>query len=833
MLRAVRLPLVLILLALGPALAAQSDVARKVARLVELSADKGPEASWALARSLKSLGPGVVEALTPYLEKANPTFRIAAASTLLEQGEKEPGTRILLDLAADESRDSATRRMAVRVLGRQGDRIAAKGLKAVMDETLDPLLKLEAARALWDVSFNDRPEAKRVLRDFLKSEDPELQAAGALALAEIADFEVARKVLERLQDEPTPRGRLARSYLRAMESARQLEDAFYRNPRYVTRDGKFDLLEEVLRQIRQFHLTGDQRSEDELVETAVRSVLRAIDPHSAYLTAEERAERAHGRHLNLAHVGAVLDFDGRGVFSAIRVLPGSSALAAGLRTDDKIIEVNGWSTFDRDLLEVMNRVNGPEGTTVKLKVVRRGWQEPRDIELRRGRPVPCPVRGEMLPGHLGYVQVSCLSEETPRQLDAVLGRLAAEPLRGLVLDLRDNVGEDLTGAVGVADRFLEAGKLVVYLEGRNRLAAPREEIRTTGPATAPAVPLAVLVNERTASAAEVVAGALAYYRRGVVVGHRTLGRASVQRVLELTSKQGDRFVDLDRPNGRYDPGEPFTDLDKNGRWDPGEPFEDRPGKNEVWDPGEPFEDLNHDGKRNADEPFTDLNGNGTYDEPEPYEDVNRNGRYDAGPGILITVARLFLPDGTAIQRDVDSEGKVLNEGGVKPDVEADPMEWPGWKEEELSKLLEAHAFRRYLDGHWEKARETLIRLAAFDAGDPERYPDFSSFFESLGTHLEREDVAHWLRVFVRQRVAEAGLRPVPTVDFTGDFELDLQLQAAIRELLKRLDPPVEPKSIPEYATFAEPKPKPDAKKSGEEKPDEEKKPEEKKPDGGR
>ncbi|MBN2490002.1 MAG: PDZ domain-containing protein [Planctomycetes bacterium] len=719
-------------LAAQPEVAAPPDLAAQVARLVELAAGKGPDASWALARSLQELGPKVVEALAPHLEKARPTLKLAAASTLLYHGEKERGARILLELAGDESLDSEARRTAVRVLGRQGDRAAARPLKDVMNETLDPLLKLEAARALWDLSFSDRPEAKRVLRGFLQSEDPELEAAGALALAGIDDFEVAKPVLERLQNEPTLRGRLARSYLRTMDSVRQLEDAFYRDPRQAARPNRLDLLEEVLRYIREFHLTGDQRSEEELVETAVRGMLRAIDPHSAYLSAAQRAARARGRYRHQADIGAVVDFDRRGVLSVVRVLPGTPALAAGLRTDDKIIEVDGWSTFDRDLPEVMDRLNGPDGTAVKIKAVRRGWQEPREIAVRRARPVPGSVDGERLPAQIGYVRFPGLTEETSGQLDAVLERLAAQPLRGLVLDLRDNIGEDLTAAVRVVDRFLEAGKLVVYWERHNPLLAPREELRTATAATAPDVPLAVLVNERTASAAEVVAGALGHYQRGVLVGRRTLGRASVQQVLDLTSR-----------------------------------------------PGEP---------------------------------AGTNGRPGAGPGILITIARLFLPDGTAIQRDVDAEGKVLNEGGVAPDVEAEPAEWPGWKEDELSKLLEAGAFGRYLDAHWEKERETLVELAAFDGGDAERYPGFAAFFAGLGTHLEPRDVHRWLRVFVRRKVSESGARPMTGVDATGDYVLDLQLQAALLEVLKRLDPPVDPKSIPEYAGLEAPKKKPASKK---------------------
>jgi len=790
------------LLGLASLGAAQDDVAQKVERFARISANKGADAAWPLATRLKQLGPEVVEALAPHLDTAGTAFRIAAASTLIHFGDRDRGTKILLDIGGNEKLDLKARTVAIRILGSQGTREAAPDVKRLMERTRDPLLKLEMAKALWYVSINDRPEAKKVLRDYLKSEDPDLQAAGALALAEIRDFDAAKQVLETLKDEPTPRGQLARSYLRTMENWRQLEKLVLKGSRFTGRANRFDLLDEVLRYIKQYHLTGDKRTEEELLETAARNILRALDPSSTYLTADHRADLLYGHKPEHGDIGAIVDFDRRGVLSIVRVCRSGPAYSAGLRTDDKIIEVDGLSTFDRDLEDLRNDLSGPLGTSIKIKVVRRGWKEPRTIALERVRCDPCPVRAEVLPGRIGFVRIACFRDGTVRRFDEALGRLVAQKVRGLVLDLRDNNGEDLTAAAQVVDRFLAKDKLVVYWEGRNRFVAPREEIRTTTDAAVPDLPMAVLINERTSNAAEVVAGALGYYKRAILVGQHSLGRGTVQKVLDVTSKQeGDRFIDTPRLNGQWDPGESFRDENNNGRYDPGEPFEDQARRNGVWDPGEPFKDLNKDGKRSEGEPFTDENRNGQYDGPEPYTDRNRNGRFDVGPGIRITIARYYLPDGRTIQQEIDSEGEIVHAGGIEPDVTASFDTWPGWKEEELEKLIQAGRFKQYIDQHWETHRKRLTELAAFDGRDASRYPEFDAFFRDLGTHLTREDVRRWLRAALRRKVESAGGPEYAGLHSVGDFEEDRQLEAAIREVLKRLDPPVDPKSIPEYAVF--------------------------------
>jgi len=777
------------------------EIVEKVARYTKIMADREPDASWTLITRLKALGPRVVEALKPYLEKGSPTVRIAAAGTLIHFGEKALGHKALLALASSPDQTLAARRITLRILGSQGDLSIAPDIKSLMDRTADPRIKLEAARALWVLSQDHRPAARSVLEAFLKSDDLDLKAEGALALAAFEAFEKARPVLEALRDEPSERGQLARSYLRTLNVNRQLQRYSVENARFVPARSRFDLLAEVLHKIDHYHPDGDKKSVEDLLGAAAKGMLRKMDTHSTYLTAKQRADWMFDLNKNYCGIGAFVNFNQRDVFTIIRPIYSGPAYRAGLRTDDNILEVDGWSTRDQDLNEIVKRLKGPAGTLVKIKVMRRVWKEPRIIAIKRARIKIQSVRWEMLPGKIGYVELTGFGGETSHELDVTLGRLNAMGMVGLILDLRDNQGGYLPTAIKVADKFLDRDKLIVYWEGRNKILASREEIRTTEALTQPDYPLVVLTNQHSASASEIVAGALQYYGRAKLVGRRTYGTGSVQQILNLNSRPGDKFFDRPRRNGWYDTGEAFTDRNRNGRYDSGEPFEDRPRKNGSWDPGETFEDQNRNGKRDEGEPFEDTNSDGEYNPPEAYEDQNGNGRFDIGPGIKITIARYYLPDGRCIHKERNRDGVVVEKGGIQPDIEVKPMEWASWKEEEVSKLLEGNVFRKYVNQHWDAHKALFDRLASYDRYDHTRYPDFAAFHKSLNTRLEAGDVRRWLRLFVRRKVMDHRGREFVGIYFGGDFQEDRQLQRAIVEVYNSLSPPRSVRSIEEYKRF--------------------------------
>lgn len=801
----IALTLAALCLASIPQAPAQEDpadeISEKVARYARIMANREPDASWILITQLKALGPRVVEALKPYLEKGTPIVRIAAAGTLIHFGEKRQGQKALLALASSPDQTLAARCVTLRILGNQGDLHSAPDLKRLMDRTPAPRVKLEAARALWILSLDHRLAARAVLEASLKSDDLDLRAEGALALAAFEDFEAARPVLETLREEPSQRGQLARSYLRTLNANQQLQRYSIENARFVPARSKFDLLAEVLHKIDHYHPDGDKKSVEDLLGAAAKGMLRKMDTHSTYLTAKQRADWMFDLNKNYCGIGAFVNFNQRDVFTIIRPIYSGPAYRAGLRTDDNVLEVDGWPTRDQDLNEIVKRLKGPAGTQVKIKVMRRVWKEPRIFSIKRARIKIQSVRWEMLPGKIGYVELTGFGGETSHELDETLGRLNAMGMVGLILDLRDNQGGYLPTAIKVADKFLDRDKLIVYWEGRNKILASREEIRTTEALTQPDYPLVVLTNKHSASASEIVAGALQYYGRAKLVGKRTYGKGSVQQILNLNSRPGDKFSDRPRRNGWYDTGEAFTDRNHNGRYDPGEPFEDRPRKNGSWDPGETFEDQNRNGKWDEGEPYEDANNDGEYNAPEAYEDQNGNGRFDIGPGIKITIARYYLPDGRCIHKERNRDGVVVEEGGIQPDIEVDLEDWPSWKEEEVSKLLDKTVFRKYVNKHWDAHKDRFDRLASYDGYDATRYPDFEAFHKGLDTRLDANDIRRWLRLFVRRKVMDHRGKEFVGIFFAGDFQEDRQLQRAILEVYNSLSPARSVGSVEEYKLF--------------------------------
>lgn len=801
---------------------AANDVSDRVARYARIMADKPATDAWKLAQKFRALGADAVPPLLAQLDGDSATVRIAAATALIHFGEHDRAEAALLTLAKRTALEPTTRATALRSLGLGGRPGVGERIHALMQKTREPALRLAAARALWRVSLDRRPAAKTCLEELLRLDDPDLRIEAALALAAIEEYAPALAILRSVEDEPSQRGRLARSYLRTRDAERQLQSAYGETSRFVGSRSEYDVVAEVIHNIRQFHVDGEVHvdgeaaaetegadkprrglSREEMLEAAARGMLRAMDPHSTYFTAKQRAEWMFDLNKNYGGIGAFVNFNDRDEFTIIRPIYSGPAYKAGLRTDDTIAEVDGWSTRDQDLNEIIKRLKGPPGTEIMIKVARRGWKQPRDIAIKRARIRIDSVRWEMLPGKIGLVELTNFGAETSHELDRALATLNRMGMRGLVLDLRNNQGGYLPTAVKVADKFLDQDKLIVYWEGRNKRIAPREEIRTTEAITQPDYPMVVLTNEHSASASEIVAGALQCHGRAKLVGKRSYGKGSVQQILPVPCRPGDILRDRPRKNGVYDTGETFGDKNGNGRYDEGEPFTDQARQNRVWDPAEEFEDKNGNGKHDPGEPFTDSNKDGRYNGAEAFEDFNGNGKFDVGPGIKITIARYYLPDGRCIHKERDRDGVVTDEGGIAPDIEVKMSDWPGWKEEEVSKLLLKDVFRKYVEARWKGNEELFNRLATFDGCDASAYPEFEAFYQGLATDLDRNDVRRWLRIYVRRRVMDYRGREFVGIYFAGDFQEDRQLQRAILEVLEQIKPRPKIAEIAEYRNFPE------------------------------
>lgn len=277
----------------------------------------------------------------------------------------------------------------------------------------------------------------------------------------------------------------------------------------------------------------------DLIYGAVRGMLATLDPHSAFLDPAQYAAMKSEAQGEFGGIGVELVKRPDGVVVVERY-EDSPALKAGLLVDDVIVAVNGISIVGRSLAEVVRRIKGPQGTTVRL-TVRRPQDRPDEMDsaepedqlrltLVREKIRVISVNTRVLGDGLGYIRIRTFTERTAEDVAQALRTLKElAPIRGLILDVRDNPGGLLDEAVRVADMWLRRG-LIVSTEGRSQ-SFDREMAHPKG--TEPGYPISLLVNGGTASASEIVAGALQDHRRARIIGTQTFGKGSVQTVIEL------------------------------------------------------------------------------------------------------------------------------------------------------------------------------------------------------------------------------------------------------------------------------------------------------------
>jgi carboxyl-terminal processing protease len=829
------------------------DIASEVETIVRRMERRSPSDVWGDERRLEALGDPAVPAIRKALETAGPTARLGCASALLALGQTDDAVDALVALVGT-SEDRDLRIHAIKVLGgidpgtglETGKRVA-DALLEHLDDTFHPIEKVTLLKTLWRLSPENRVRAKTLLKETLESDNPEYRLESALALAEIGDPYSARSVLLEFLEDPTVKGDLARSLFTQLEYQQRIEmldrkirdlesggspreadrsdaDRFLAElearlaDRYAQR-GELNALfvqklmervvdhmedhefvEEILDKVSRYYIRRNDLTREEMMDAAARGILDALDDHSAYFTGEEIERWSFDLNPDYAGIGAyVNNVDGR--FTIIRPIYSGPAYDVGLRSGDWIMEVDGWPTADKTVEEITRRLKGLPGTKVKVKISRKLWKEPKEFEIVRDNIEIRTVKSRLLPGGIGYVEISNFASETSEELEDELRKLESEGLRALVLDLRDNSGGYLTTARQVVDKFLPAGKLIVECKGADdepvRDSRGRWSYFTTGSFPHPEVPMVVLINRASASASEIVAGCLQEHGRAVIVGERSYGKGSVQNLFPIESRPGESFTDVPRENGHWDEGEAFEDRDGNGRYDLGEPFSDAPRRNGRWDAGELFEDADGNEQWDPGEPYTDSNGNRRYDPPEDFVDRDGNGKCDQGPHMKVTIARYFLPNGRSIHREVDRDGKVLHEGGVIPDIEQEVPDVPLWILEEGEKIIESKALEQYVEDRIGEHRDDFILLAEFDGFDPSRYPDFEELYEGLDTRVPREDIRRWLRRFyVRRKVQDILGR-----EFIEDVQEDVQLQRAIARLADEIE--VDLASIPWYRHFAD------------------------------
>ena len=272
---------------------------------------------------------------------------------------------------------------------------------------------------------------------------------------------------------------------------------------------------------------------NDLVEKAMPQILSELDPHSTYIGAKDVQQATDDLKGSFSGVG--IEFTIRQDTVRVQnVISNGPAERAGLIAGDKIVEVDDSVFVGKKVTneEAMHRLKGPKDTKVKLGILRYGEKNIRHITVTRGEiPTKSVTACYMIDETSGYIKIKNFGENTYPELLIALAKLSQEGFSNLIIDLRGNTGGYLASAVQIANEFLSRGELIVYTQGRK---SPRQEYRSDGRGSYQHVPLVVLIDEGSASASEILAGAIQDNDRGTIIGRRSFGKGLVQQPIEFT-----------------------------------------------------------------------------------------------------------------------------------------------------------------------------------------------------------------------------------------------------------------------------------------------------------
>jgi carboxyl-terminal processing protease len=292
---------------------------------------------------------------------------------------------------------------------------------------------------------------------------------------------------------------------------------------------------EVLNQVQKHYV--DETKPKDLIQGAIRGMLATLDPHSAYMTPEMYKEMQVETKGEFGGVGIQIGVkDNR--LAVIAPIEGTPAHRAGIKAGDFIVKVNEDSTKDLTLMDAVQKMRGPKGSKVSLTIQREGTPDPMVFTLVRDTIKIESVKSKII-DNLGYVRLTQFQEATGKDLAKAIKQFKEQKVQGAILDLRNNPGGLLTAAVDVSEQFLPSGKLIVYTKSREGkkdewVAKSRDQLED--------LPLIILVNEGSASASEIVAGALQDWGRALIVGTTSFGKGSVQTILTLGDGSGLRLT---------------------------------------------------------------------------------------------------------------------------------------------------------------------------------------------------------------------------------------------------------------------------------------------------
>jgi carboxyl-terminal processing protease len=332
---------------------------------------------------------------------------------------------------------------------------------------------------------------------------------------------------------------IAISIVTLQPGAKAASDEEYRRMRIFT---------EVLSEIQRKYV--EEKSSNELITEAVKGMVSSLDPHSAYLTPEEYKDLQVETKGSFSGVGIEITMRD-GVLTVVSPIEGTPADKAGVKAGDRIIKIDGKLTKGMSLMDAVKAIRGPKGSKVLLTMLREGAGKLLDISIVREMIPLRSVRFFLLEDGYGYIRLSNFQEDTSEDLIKALTTLQNQkkPIKGLVLDLRNDPGGLLQEAISVADQFLDDG---VIVSTKGRLPSQDMVFQATPNVTSGNYPIICLINNGSASASEIVAGALQDHNRAVILGTQSFGKGSVQTIIPLEDKGALRLTTARyyTPNGR-------------------------------------------------------------------------------------------------------------------------------------------------------------------------------------------------------------------------------------------------------------------------------------------
>ena len=294
---------------------------------------------------------------------------------------------------------------------------------------------------------------------------------------------------------------------------------------------RISLFTKVLEQIREHYVDESKTTYKELVYGALRGMLQSLDSHSQFLDPQMYSDMKDDTAGEFGGLGIVITLKD-GMLTIVSPMEDTPGFKAGLLSGDRITEIDGVSTDGLSLVEAVKKLRGEPGTSVGIKIFRPATRNEQEFTLVRAKiNVPSIKDARIIEDGIGYLRITEFKEPTAVALQKALDELLAGGMTSLILDMRNNPGGLLTSAISVSEKFLGRNDVIVYTEGRNN--RPLQTFRSKGRRHYTEMPLVILINGGSASAAEIVAGALQDHKRAILVGEKSFGKGSVQSVLPL------------------------------------------------------------------------------------------------------------------------------------------------------------------------------------------------------------------------------------------------------------------------------------------------------------